>query len=136
MAGTRTNALVASGAAAFVTCGLLLDNDPSATDRIVSYVVSGVGVLGEGHLQRWRERARTQHCRDNLVFRRNRSAVWSWLSEPCPCFGGGLAYLVLRPLAYRLHPVLPDATPVDTLYEVRVTCRVSAAAHIRAYPTH
>jgi putative Mg2+ transporter-C (MgtC) family protein len=37
MAGTRTNALVAAGAAAFVMCGLLLDNDPSARGRIVSY---------------------------------------------------------------------------------------------------
>src|SRR5580704_6538760 len=48
MAGTRTNALVAAGAAAFVMCGFLLDNDPSARGRIVSYVVSGVGFLGAG----------------------------------------------------------------------------------------
>jgi putative Mg2+ transporter-C (MgtC) family protein len=48
MAGTRTNALVAGGAAAFIMCGLLLDNDPSARGRIVSYVVSGVGFLGAG----------------------------------------------------------------------------------------
>ena len=48
MAGTRTNALVAAGAAAFVMCGLLLDNDPSARGRIVSYVVSRVGFLGAG----------------------------------------------------------------------------------------
>jgi putative Mg2+ transporter-C (MgtC) family protein len=48
MAGTRINALVAAGAAAFVTRGLLLDNDPSARGRIVSYVVSGVGFLGAG----------------------------------------------------------------------------------------
>src|SRR6202041_3648312 len=48
MAGTRTNALVAAGAAAFVMCGLLLDNDSSARGRIVSYVVSGVGFLGAG----------------------------------------------------------------------------------------
>jgi putative Mg2+ transporter-C (MgtC) family protein len=48
MAGTRTNALVAAGAGAFVMCGLLLDNDPSARGRIVSYVVSGVGFLGAG----------------------------------------------------------------------------------------
>src|SRR6202048_4889071 len=48
MAGSRTNALVAAGAAAFVMCGLLLDNDPSARGRIVSYVVSGVGFLGAG----------------------------------------------------------------------------------------
>src|ERR1019366_10585945 len=46
MAGTRTNALVAGGAAAFVMCGLLLNNDLSALGRIVSYVVSGVGFLG------------------------------------------------------------------------------------------
>src|SRR6202789_926841 len=48
MAGTRTNALVAAGAAAFVVCGLLLNDDPSARGRIVSYVVSGVGFLGAG----------------------------------------------------------------------------------------
>src|SRR6202007_3484881 len=48
MAGTRTNALVAAGAAAFVMCGLLRENDPSARGRIVSYVVSGVGFLGAG----------------------------------------------------------------------------------------
>jgi putative Mg2+ transporter-C (MgtC) family protein len=48
MAGTRTNALVAAGAAAFVMCGLLIDGDPSARGRIVSYVVSGVDLLGAG----------------------------------------------------------------------------------------
>src|SRR5580658_17359 len=48
MAGTRTNALVAAGAAAFVMCGFLLADDPSARGRIVSYVVSGVGFLGAG----------------------------------------------------------------------------------------
>src|ERR1700749_1139440 len=34
MAGTRTNALVTGGAAAFIMCGLLLDNDPSARDAL------------------------------------------------------------------------------------------------------
>jgi putative Mg2+ transporter-C (MgtC) family protein len=43
-----------------------------------------------------------------------------------------LTNMVLRPLAYRLHPVLPDATPVETLYEIRLACRVSGAAHIRS----
>ncbi len=52
MAGTRTNALVVAGAAAFVMCGLLLENDPSARGRIVSYVVSGVGFLGAGSSSR------------------------------------------------------------------------------------
>jgi DNA-binding FrmR family transcriptional regulator len=39
---------------------------------------------------------------------------------------------MLRPLVYRLHPVLAEATPIETLYEVRLACKVSAAAHIRA----
>jgi putative Mg2+ transporter-C (MgtC) family protein len=48
MAGTRTNALAAAGAPAFVMCGLLIANDRSALGRIVFYVVSGVGFLGAG----------------------------------------------------------------------------------------
>jgi putative Mg2+ transporter-C (MgtC) family protein len=39
---------------------------------------------------------------------------------------------VLRPLAYRLHPVLPEPTPVETLYEVQLACKLSSAARIRA----
>ncbi len=48
MAGTRTNALVAGGAAAFVMSGVLVHGDPTAQGRIASYVVSGVGFLGAG----------------------------------------------------------------------------------------
>jgi len=48
MAGTRTNALVAAGASAFAMAGSLLVDDPSATGRVASYVVSGVGFLGAG----------------------------------------------------------------------------------------
>lgn len=48
MAGTRTNALVAAGAPTFVMAGLLVGEDPTATGRIASYVVSGVGFLGAG----------------------------------------------------------------------------------------
>jgi putative Mg2+ transporter-C (MgtC) family protein len=48
MAGTRTNALVAAGASAFVMAGLLITNDPTAAGRVASYVVSGVGFLGAG----------------------------------------------------------------------------------------
>jgi len=48
MAGTRTNALVAAGASAFVMAGTLLDHDPAAAGRVASYVVSGVGFLGAG----------------------------------------------------------------------------------------
>jgi len=135
MAGTRTNALVSAGAAAFVMCGLLLENDPSARGRIVSYVVSGVGFLGAGVI-----------FKDGANVRGLNTAATIWCSAAIGALSGlGSLYLafiltigvlltnvVLRPLAYRLHPVLPEVTPVETLYEVRLACKVRAANHIRA----
>jgi len=38
-----------------------------------------------------------------------------------------LANMGLRPLAYRLHPAIPEAAPVETLYEVKLACKLSAA---------
>jgi putative Mg2+ transporter-C (MgtC) family protein len=113
MAGTRINALVAAGAAAFVMCGLLLDNDPSARGRIVSYVVSGVGFLGAGVI-----------FKDGANVRELNTDATIWCSAAIGALSGLgslnlalvlaavlLANMVLRPLAYRLHPVLPDAAP-------------------------
>ncbi len=135
MAGTRTNALVSAGAAAFVMCGLLLENDPSARGRIVSYVVSGVGFLGAGVI-----------FKDGANVRGLNTAATIWCSAAIGALSGLgslnlaliltigvlLTNVVLRPLAYRLHPVLPEVTPVETLYEVRLACKVRAASHIRA----
>ena len=115
--------------------GLLLGNDPSARGRNVSYVVSGGGGLGAGAI-----------FKDGANVRGLNTAATIWCSAAIGAISGlgslnlalvlALAVLltnmVLRPLAYRLHPVLTDAPPVETLYEVRVTCRVSASAHIRA----
>jgi putative Mg2+ transporter-C (MgtC) family protein len=47
MAGLRTNALVALGAAAFVVFSQLVPNDASPT-RVAAQVVSGIGFLGAG----------------------------------------------------------------------------------------
>ncbi|QNI35169.1 MgtC/SapB family protein [Alloacidobacterium dinghuense] len=111
MAGTRTNALVAAGAAAFVMCGFLLDNDPSARGRIVSYVVSGVGFLGAGVI-----------FKEGGNVRGLNTAATIWCSAAIGALCGlgalnlalvlGVAILVanmgLRPLAYRLHPAIPE----------------------------
>src|SRR5713226_6382373 len=51
MAGLRTNALVATGAALFVMLGTMIQGESSPT-RIVSYVVSGIGFLGGGVILR------------------------------------------------------------------------------------
>jgi putative Mg2+ transporter-C (MgtC) family protein len=135
MAGTRTNALVAAGAAAFVMCGLLLDNDPSARGRIVSYVVSGVGFLGAGVI-----------FKDGANVRGLNTAATIWCSAAIGALSGlgalNLALvlatsvlatnLVLRPLAYRLHPALPEPIPVETLYQIKVLCKISRDARIRS----
>src|SRR6202046_3655509 len=105
MAGTRTNALVAGGAAAFIMCGLLLDNDPSARGRIVSYVVSGVGFLGAGVI-----------FKDGANVRGLNTAATIWCSAAIGALSGlGALHLalvlafavpftnvVLRPLAYQI----------------------------------
>src|SRR3984957_8448224 len=134
MAGTRTTALVAAGGAAFVMSGLLLDNDPSAPGRIVSYVVSGVGFLGAGVI-----------FKDGGNVRGLNTAATIWCSAAIGVFSGlGALHLgleialivlgtnmVLRPLASRLHPVLPEPIPVETLYQIKLFCRASREAYIR-----
>jgi putative Mg2+ transporter-C (MgtC) family protein len=135
MAGTRTNALVAAGASAFVMTGLLVSDDPSARGRIASYVVSGVGFLGAGVI-----------FKDSANVRGLNTAATIWCSAAIGVLAGfGAPHLslilavaviftntVLRPLAYRLHPVLPEAAPELTTYEVNLTCRSVDESHLRA----
>lgn len=135
MAGTRTNALVAAGAAAFIMSGFVIDGDPSARGRIVSYIVSGVGFLGAGVI-----------FKDGASVRGLNTAATIWCSAAIGalCGLGAMPFalllaaavlltnMVLRPLAYRLHPVLPAAAPEETLYEISLVCRTSAVAHLRA----
>jgi putative Mg2+ transporter-C (MgtC) family protein len=132
--GTRTNALVAAGASAFVMAGTLLGNDPGS--RMASYVVSGVGFLGAGVI-----------FKDGGNVRGLNTAATIWCSAAMGVLCGFghllLAALVgvavvftntaLRPLAYRLHPVLPAAEPGETLYEIVLICRESDEFHLRAH---
>ena len=136
MAGTRTNALVAAGASAFVMAGALLDHDPAASGRIASYVVSGVGFLGAGVI-----------FKDGANVRGLNTAATIWCSAAIGVLCGLgyphyavllavavlLANTVLRPLAYRLHPVLPTAEPSETLYEIVLLCRSTDEVHLRTY---
>lgn len=49
VAGLRTNALVALGAAVFMVMACRIGGD--ATGRIASYIISGMGFLGAGVIQ-------------------------------------------------------------------------------------
>jgi putative Mg2+ transporter-C (MgtC) family protein len=134
MAGTRTNALVAAGAAAFVMAGSLLVDDPTARGRIASYVVSGVGFLGAGVI-----------FKDGANVRGLNTAATIWCSASIGVLAGmgapqlsfALAFVVLlanialRPLAYRLHPILPNDAPRETSYEINLVGRASDESHLR-----
>ena len=48
MAGLRTNALVALGAAGFVTFSQLMPGPDTSPTRVAAQVVSGIGFLGAG----------------------------------------------------------------------------------------
>jgi putative Mg2+ transporter-C (MgtC) family protein len=135
MAGTRTNALVAAGAAAFVMAGSLLNSDPTAAGRLASYVVSGVGFLGAGVI-----------FKDGANVRGLNTAATIWCSAAIGVLAGLgamnlslllalavlLANTILRPLAYKLHPVLPSAESSETLYGINLICRESDEAHLRS----
>ncbi len=67
MAGLRTNALVATGAAVFILSSMT--TSPDSPGRIAAQIVSGIGFLGGGrHHARRDECARTEHCGNAMVF--------------------------------------------------------------------
>lgn len=135
MAGTRTNALVAAGASAFVMCAFLTHEAPNPT-QIVAYVVSGVGFLGAGVI-----------FKDAGSVRGLNTAATIWCSAAIGaiCGLGNLLHaliltgavlctnLVLRPLTYRFYPVQVSASKDEEVaYGFELICRPEDEAHMRA----
>lgn len=126
MAGTRTHGLVAAGASAFVMSGFLIQGDSSGLARIVSYVVSGVGFLGAGVI-----------FKEGMQVRGLNTAATVWCSAAVGVLSG-LGYaeyalvttigvlmtnILLRPLAYKLHPRAPEAAARETNYHFELVCK-------------
>lgn len=132
MAGTRTNALVAAGASAFVMVGTLLVTTRVAAWPPTSYpawVFSVQGVIfKDGGNVRGLNTAATIWCSAAM-------GVLCGLNQLLLALLVGLAVVfantVLRPLAYRLHPVLPAAEPSETFYEIVLGCRTTDETHLR-----
>jgi putative Mg2+ transporter-C (MgtC) family protein len=137
MAGLRTNALVALGAALFELLAVLMSSqkgiDPT---RIAAYVVSGVGFLGAGVI-----------LRDGVNVRGINTAATIWCSSAVGVLAGAgyiteavagtllvvTAHVALRPIARHLDrlPATEDSE-VETVYLFRAVCRSAEEAHIRA----
>lgn len=135
MAGTRTNALVAAGACAFVMCAFMVRDTSRSEAQIVSYIVSGVGFLGAGVI-----------FKDGGSVRGLNTAATIWCSAAIGAItglGNPLHALVLaatvlatnvllRPIAYRLYPAQSAAVEQEVVYSFELICQPADEAHMRA----
>ena len=134
MAGLRTNALVATGAAMFVMLAMPMSH---STMRVAAQVVSGIGFLGAGVIMR-----------EGLTVRGLNTAATLWCSAAVGTLSGTgqvklaaigtagvlLANFGLRPLARLIdrQPTEPDSSATDVLYLLRLVCRSEGENHARA----
>ena len=137
-AGLRTITLVASGAALFVTLGMVSGNGTAAADgvtRIAAYVVSGVGFLGGGVIMREK----------GSVHGINTAAtLWCSAAVGVLCGSGhyapavvgtGLVLItntVLREVSRTINATPVSAADLVRQYLLTVVCREEDEIHVRA----
>lgn len=135
MAGTRTTALVAAGAAAFVMCAFMVRDASRSEAQIVSYVVSGVGFLGAGVIFKDGGGVRGLNTAATIWCSAAIGAI-SGLGQPVQAVILTAAVLgtniVLRPLAYRLYPAQASSEEQEVTYGFELNCRPEDEAHMRA----
>lgn len=134
MAGLRTNALVATGAAAFVIFSQLVPNEVSPT-RVAAQVVSGIGFLGAGII-----------FRDGFNIHGLNTAATLWCSAAVGLIAGigawdyalvltGIVVFInlgLRPLVRLLKKHTGAGAPAQRSNRLTVQVPASAEAESRA----
>jgi putative Mg2+ transporter-C (MgtC) family protein len=132
-AGLRTNALVALGAALFVSLSILM-NDINSPTRVASYVVSGVGFLGGGVI-----------LREGLNVKGLNTAATIWCSGAIGTLAGSgfpfeaavgtatilIVHIILRPAARWIDARRQGAADAESYYLIRVGCRNDHEAVVR-----
>ena len=125
MAGLRTNALVALGAAGFVTYSQLQGLPDASPSRVAAQVVSGIGFLGAGII-----------FRDGFEIHGINTAATLWCSAAVGLISatGQVEYAVLltglvmfvnlglRPLVKLLKRYTKAGEPLTRSYRVALTC--------------
>ena len=133
MAGVRTNALVALGAASFVIFSTLFPGDASPT-RVAAQIVSGIGFLGAGLI-----------FRDGFTVHGLNTAATLWCSAAVGMMTGAGALplavlltavvlvvnLFLRPLVNWLDLALWSGS-ASRRYRIALVCRPDREAELRA----
>jgi putative Mg2+ transporter-C (MgtC) family protein len=126
MAGLRTNALVALGAAGFVVFALRTFGVGSGAP-MAAQIVSGIGFLGAGVI-----------LREGLNVSGLNTAATLWCSAMVGTFAGGgelavvTTNLLLRPLVRVISRRLPPSGSAEVDYFVSVRCLSAEEARIRA----
>ncbi len=134
MAGLRTNALVALGAASFVTFAALYPTEVSPT-RVAAQIVSGIGFLGAGII-----------FRDGFNVHGLNTAATLWCSAGVGMMAGAGAWLHalmltamvafvnlgLRPVVKFLKRHTKAGVPIGRAFRVSVTCTSGQEADTRS----
>ena len=134
MAGLRTNALVALGAASFVIFSQLFAAEVSPT-RVAAQVVSGIGFLGAGII-----------FRDGFNVHGLNTAATLWCAAAVGLMAGASAWpfailltamvvfinLGLRPLVSWLKRHTRAGLPVTRVYRISLVCASEGEAVMRA----
>ncbi len=134
MAGLRTNALVALGAAGFVVFASLFPNEVSPT-RVAAQVVTGIGFLGAGII-----------FREGFQVHGLNTAATLWCSAGVGmmCGAGQLPFAALlaafvifiniglRPLVKWIKRTTNAGIPVLRNFQITVSARTDAEQHARA----
>ncbi len=133
-AGLRTNALVAGGAALFVSLAQLVDNEGSPT-RVAGQVVSGIGFLAGGVI-----------IRDGMSIQGLTTAATLWCCAAIGVLAGSgflipavigtgavlTLHVLMRPARMRLQAWMKARTRAETSYHLRVVCEVGREPAVRA----
>ena len=135
MAGLRTNALVALGAASFVTFSQLMPGTDTSPTRVAAQVVSGIGFLGAGII-----------FRDGFEVHGLNTAATLWCSAGVGLLSGtgnwdfavlltGLVMFVnlgLRPLVKLLKKYTAAGQPISKAWVVSLTCKLADEGAMRS----
>ena len=134
LAGLRTNALVALGAALFLVYARAVHDDAGAA-RIAAQVVSGIGFLGAGVI-----------FKEGLNVRGLNTAATLWCSAAVGLLAGEgqIAYAVIgaaliisanllfRPLVRAINRQPNDGSEMASSYSIALACRSTDAARVRS----
>ena len=132
-AGLRTNALVALGAALFVSLARMVDHEGSPT-RVAGQVVSGIGFLAGGVI-----------IRDGFSVRGLTTAATLWCTAAIGTLAGSgfliaasigtatvvILHLTLRPMSAWLNSQAKLYTHAEAGYQLRVVCGAGMEPSIR-----